>query len=138
MSILSELFYDYRVTVKRLGVQHDANGVVTGQGWSVVASDVACYKEPLTSTLAATLAGRIEGDNMFSMDLWHFPEDQDIQAGDYIRNDTLTADGAHVAEYGQYWVIRGQARAYASLGLLDLGRKVFLASKQQVGPDGAP
>jgi len=132
----STWLYRYRVQVRRESVTRNSDGVVTAVSWPVVTESLACYKEPLSSTLAATLAGRLESDNLFSLDLFHVAEDADVQAGDYFEM-LASEDGTETAEFGNFWVIRGQARAYASLGVLQMGRKVFMASKQQFGPDGA-
>ncbi len=136
MSILSDLFFDYRVDVWRQTIQKDVHGVVKGKSWGAHTSAVACYKEPLTSTQAAGIAGRIEADNMFSMDYWFFEPGVDIQAGDMLQSRTLHEDGTETLEFGQWWVVRGQAQAFESLGLMDLGHNVFLASKQKIGPEG--
>jgi hypothetical protein len=132
----NDWLYSYRTHVYRKTVAQDSAGVRTGESWTKVASSVPCYKEPLTSTQAATIVGRLEGDNMFSMDKWHFGETEDVVAGDMLRNVTLTDDGSQVADFGEFWVVRGQQQAFASLGVLSLGRKVFLASRQQHGPAG--
>jgi hypothetical protein len=126
----------YRAHVYRNTLARNSNGLVTGGSWAKVASSLPCYKKPLPSTLAVTLAGRLEGDNMFSMDSWDFEPGADIQAGDFLRNVTLDDNGETIDDFGQWWVVRGQQRNYASLGPLQLGRKQFLASRQDVGPYG--
>lgn len=127
----------YRAHVYRNTLARNSNGLVTGGSWARVATSLPCYKKPLPSTLAVTIAGRIEGDNMFSMDQWTFEPGTDIQAGDYLRNVTLSDTGAQIDDFGQWWVVRGQQKNYASLGPLQLGRKQFLASRQDFGPTGA-
>lgn len=123
----STWLYQYRVTLKRESFTQDANGVLTSTGWTVVATDVPCYKEANPNVTRPSAGGRVLLDNWLAMDVWHFEEGFDIRADDAFQNTTVKPDGIPVADHGNWWRVRGAPQAYASLGVLALGRTRLLA-----------
>jgi hypothetical protein len=127
MSLLDAIFFTYRVNIHRESFVQDANGVLTASGWELVAENVPAYKEAQPNVSRAAVGGRILNDNWLSMDVWHLPEGFDVRADDAIQNVTLADDGSRVADWGDWWRVRGAPQSFASMGLLNLGRMRLLA-----------
>ena len=129
--------YDYRVNLYRVTQDLGATSIPDARSWALVKSAVKCYKSPNPSTQGFQEFGRIESDNLFSMDVWDFDAAEDVRVDDVFRNVTLLADGTTQAkEFGEFWTVRGEARAYERLGPRRMQRSRFMASKRQSGPEG--
>lgn len=127
---LLDLLMSHRVNVWRGTVTPDAAGLPSSPVWAQVGTNVAAHKEGSPSARQPDVIGRVEGDNIFTLDLWHFPPDADVQADDWLENVTPGTE-----DLGSYWVIRGQRTEYDALGLfVPLARKRFEAFQHSRAP----
>ena len=101
-------------------------GLAADGAWAAVSYTRAfaaapCYRKTMDSFSDPGAAGRNEGDNMFTTDLWHFGERHEIDEGWIIRDVSVSDDGARVETYGICWVTRGQPVRISSQGGRDSG-----------------
>lgn len=113
-----------------------ATQLQTATTYTLVASDVKCLKKTQDSIEGVGSFGRVEGDNQFSRDIWHFDIAQEIDSDWIIKDVTVDRNGTNSPHHGRYWVVSGEPQVVPALG----GRNANLKRVQAVGmavpPDG--
>lgn len=105
--------------------------------WTLVYQDVPCRFEILQSSDTASVIGRVEGDQFFTVDNVHFAERQEVDDNWWIKNTSLSADGSPADTMnGRWWVVRGQPQVFAKSERREGGKKLVKASQEKNGPLG--
>lgn len=127
---LLDFLMNHRFNVYRGTITPNAAGLPPAPTYALVASNVPAHKEGSPSARQPDVLGRVEGDNIFTLDLLHFAVDADVQADDWLENVTPGTE-----DYGSFWVIRGQRTEYDALGpFTPLARKRFEAFQHPRAP----
>jgi hypothetical protein len=100
-----------------------AAGVET---WTLLASSVAFHLQPNPSPEDVYAEGRIERQIIFTLDLAHFDEQQDVDADYIIKIVSLNRDGLPTENYGRFFRLRSQPRSFAKRARRNSGKKSFL------------
>jgi hypothetical protein len=85
------------------------------------------------------VAGRLERDLIFTLDLGHFPEKMDIDADYVLKVTSLDRHGNPTENNGRYWKVRGHPKAYSAFRTRPhFGKKSVLMSNlpQEEVPEG--
>ena len=104
--------------------------------YSLVEADVKCFFEINPSTSSLGIMGRLETDIIFTLDILHFAEDQAVDEEWVAVNRTLSADGSQSANYGRFWVMRGNPRRISSTSRRAAGKTAIYASQEATAPTG--
>jgi hypothetical protein len=124
-----ELFYTCRAEVWRRTETRDSAGRPIGETWTPIAANVPCFLEH-TASDKAFQQGLIyvEGDNIFTLDLWHFPKEAVWRATDWVK---LTAAVDFWTEepwddVGAFWRLRGDPEPHQKYA----NKNVYRASRE--------
>ena len=132
-----ELFYTDRADLYRPVHDRDpTSGTYRGKRYEPEALAVPCYFEVRSSVETAQLFGRIEGDNMFTVDTVHLDGEQEIDSGWVLVNRTLDADGAPSRNYGRYWIVQGQPKSVSNRGRRTARKRSVEAIQVSRKPEG--
>jgi hypothetical protein len=82
--------------------------------------------------------GRIEGDNLFTRETWHFPASQAIDSEWVIVERTIDRRGHQSPNYGRRWITSGQAQTEPSLGGRNNNNRRVMATQLADAPPGVP
>jgi hypothetical protein len=113
-------------------------GLRTAKTYALVASAVPCLFKIRQSVEAPSPMGRVESDNMFSLDEIHFDHAQAIDSDWVIVNKSLAADGSQSQNYGRYWICRGQPASIPSHGGRRANVRIVQAVQVKKPPAGVP
>lgn len=98
--------------------------------------DIPCYFQIRSSVETAQLFGRIEGDNIFTVDTIHLDGEQEIDSGWIAVNKTLDSDGSESLNYGRYWIVQGQPKTISNRGRRRARKRSVEAIQQGRKPEG--
>lgn len=121
----------YQPTTTRTGGKPNPTGYTKHAG-------VRCRINMRQSPSVSSPFGRIEGDIVQAIDTIAFAEDQAVDDGWWMENKTLRPDGTESNMYGRWWVIRGEPQRFVDSARRHMGRKVVMASQEELPPEGLP
>lgn len=137
LSDRQDALYDHLCDLWRpIYVIDGTTGAPAATTYTIAARAERCYRKTLDSFSDPNLAGRQEGDNMFTVDQWHFCEAQEIDEGWIIRDVSENDAGTPAQTYGICWVTRGQPVRISAQGGRESGHTHIRAS--QLPANGVP
>ena len=114
-----------------------SDGQYSAATYSLYASGVSCYHNVTPSVSQPDVIGRMEQDNIFTLDEFWFDEAQSILEEDVIVEKTLLSDGSQSNRYGKGYMTRGDPRLIADTGpILAFGHKEIVAALMEQLPAG--
>lgn len=122
LSRRQKLLFTDRVNLWKPVYTQDASGTVT-ETYTLAYSNIPCFREVRDSVSVPTPAGRMEEDILFTQDMWHFAEAQEIDERWVIKY--LTAGDLQ----NTFWMCRGEQVVTYKQGNRDAGNKTIKAPK---------
>lgn len=121
------LLYPHAGTVWRVEETYAGDGKLLAREWAVVAGAVRLYLQ--TSPSQFELQGFLlsEGDNIFTLDIGHFPDAASPKPGDVLK---MTA--APPLLLGGFWTIRGDTQPVTFIA----GKQKFVMARLAQPPTG--
>lgn len=132
LSPRQELSYNHLADLYRPGRQLDADGKPRPESYTLAYSGVRCRFEIKQSVSIASLIARLEGDQSDTVDIWHGPEDQEIDENWLIHNVSVLPDGVTPDENnGRWWICRGQPQKFARSARRQGGKVAIRCSQEK-------
>ncbi len=137
LSPRQELLYEDICNIWRPSRSKNSSTAVVGdESYEPVDTDVPCYFTFNPSQDDVAEFGRYERDIILTLDLIHFPKDVEIDSDYIVKNLSLHEDGTPSKNYGRYWKVRGNARAFQKRTRRQAGKQMVLASATAEVPPG--
>jgi hypothetical protein len=95
-----------------------------------------CRFEIKQSTDLATVIGRLEGDQVETVDTIHSAADCPIDDNYWVKNVSVNLDGSESVLFGRWWVCRGQPQRFIQSARRQGGKVSIKASQEAKGPLG--
>lgn len=110
----------------------------TAKTYTLIASAVRCHFKLRQSVEGPSPMGRVETDNMFSLDEIHFEHSVVVDSDYILVNRSLARDGSRSQNYGRYWIVRGQPQSVPSHGGRRANLRIVQALQVKRPPAGVP
>lgn len=137
LSPRQRLVYNHRASLYRPVRTYAADGKPSAESYELAYMDVPCRFEIKESVDNASVIGRAEGDQFFSLDSVHFAERQEVDDNWWILNQSYSADGDPAdTMFGRWWTCRGQPQVFAKSARREGGKKLIKASQEKNAPLG--
>ncbi len=113
-------------------------GLRTAKTYALIASAVRCHFVIAQSVEGPSPMGRVEADNMFSLDKIHFEHAATVDSDHILVNKSLAKDGSRSQNYGRYWIVRGQPQSVPTHGGRRANLRIVQAVQIKRPPAGIP
>lgn len=97
---------------------------------------IRCFLDRSPSVDQLAHFGRFEQDDIFTLDIWHFDDDQAIAGSWLVVNRSLNPNGSRPDDYGKGWLTRGGYRLILDSPGAPGGHKQIVASQEPELPQG--
>ena len=104
--------------------------------YTLAALDVPCYFEIRSSVETPQMFGRMEGDQIFTIDTIHLGGEVEIDSGWIAVNRTFDSAGYPSQNYGRFWVVQGQPKSISNRGRRRARKRSVEAIQQGRKPEG--